>query len=232
MARGKQLVWLQPVHFDHAGRPVDPDYGIDEGAEIGGGLPGRPERPGHLPGRPGRPVDPGWGWGGGEHPGNRPPGSWGGWGGRDPGYGVDEGAESGQLPVYPIDPESPDQGLPPEVPPGLPELPPGSVWPPLPPSVPPGKALAVIFISGVGSRWAVIDVPVRPERPTDPDYGVGEEHPDQSLPGGRPGRPPTAGQPLPPTRPGIPPRPGQGLPPSRPAPGQPLPTPPERQPKR
>lgn len=40
------------------------------------GLPGRPPYPSQGPVRPGRPIDPGYGWGGGEHPGNRPPGSW------------------------------------------------------------------------------------------------------------------------------------------------------------
>jgi hypothetical protein len=223
MARGRQLVWITPVHFDHAGRPVDPDYGIDEGGRPGQGLPGwggrpeggwdRPERPGHLPG-----------WGGG-----RP---------VDPGYGVEgpEGHPDQGLPVYPIDPEYPDQGLPPSVPPGLPELPPGAVWPPLPPSIPPGKAVAVIYISGVGSRWAVIDVPERPERPerpVDPDYGVDEGEQPETQPPGRPGqglpRPPRPegglperpGQGLPPQRPGMPERPerpGQGLPPTRPTP--------------
>jgi hypothetical protein len=206
MARNRQLVWITPVHFDYQGRPVDPDYGIDEGARPDQGLPGRPP-----------------------HVGNRPPGSYPGrpdqglpWPGRpvDPGYGVEEGGgEAGQLPIYPVDPEHPEV-TPPMVPPGLPELPPGTVWPPLPPSVPPGKAIAVIWISGVGSRYAVIDIP---ERPVDPDYGVGEEHPDQGLPG-RPERPARPDQGLPPggrpphvgaRPPGTaPPRPGQGLPPT------------------
>jgi hypothetical protein len=218
MARNRQLVWITPVHFDHAGRPVDPDYGVPEGGRPDQGLPG-------FPGAPDQGL-PGWG---GERPGNRPPGSFPGYPstgpvrpGRpvDPGYGIEEGG-TGQLPVWPVDPESPDQGLPPEVPPGLPELPPGTVWPPLPPSVPPGKALAVIYISGVGSRWAVLDIPVRPERPVDPDYGIDEGDTPPARPGpplrpgqGLPptGRPPTAGQPLPPT--GRPPRPDQGLPPA------------------
>jgi hypothetical protein len=222
MARGRQLVWITPVHFDHQGRPVDPDYGIDEGGHpdqgLPGGFPGFPDRPGHLPSRPGRPIDPGFGWGGGEHPGNRPPGSW---GGRpvDPGYGVEGGGEAGHLPVFPVDPEHPEV-MPPMVPPGIPELPPGSIWPPLPPSIPPGKAVVAIYISGVGSRWAVVDIPERPEGP-EVEPPEGGEYPDQGLPGGGrptrpPARPPTAGQPLPPTRPGIPPRPGQGLPPTPP----------------
>jgi hypothetical protein len=228
MARNRQLVWITPVHFDYQGRPVDPDYGIDEGGHPDQGLPGRPPRPGNRPpgSFPGFPDRPG-------HLPSRP-----GWGGVDPGYGVDE--EAG-IPVYPVDPEQPDQGLPPEVPPGIPELPPGSIWPPLPPSIPPGKALAVIYISGVGARWAVIDVPERPQRPVDPDYGVDEgeqpetqpPHPDQGLPGGRPPRPerperperpPVAGQPLPPHRPTPPAGGVGGRPPQRPTPpGMPQP---------
>jgi hypothetical protein len=64
MARGRQLVWITPVHFDHAGRPVDPDYGVGEGGHPDQGLPGSPGRPGHgLPptGRPptaGQPLPP------------------------------------------------------------------------------------------------------------------------------------------------------------------------------
>jgi hypothetical protein len=79
------------------GRPdqgFNPDY-PDQGLPGGGG---RPPRPGHPIAPGGRPVDPGFGWGGGEHPSQRPP-----QGGRpvDPGYGVGE--------------ERPDQGLPPEL---------------------------------------------------------------------------------------------------------------------
>jgi hypothetical protein len=55
--------------FSAGGGPVDPGYG-----RPGGGW---------------SPVDPGFGWGGGEHPGNRPPGSWDGEhpGNRPPGSG-------------------------------------------------------------------------------------------------------------------------------------------------
>lgn len=199
-------------------RPVDPGYGIsgehpDQGLPGGGGrwsgehpsqglpgFPGAPGHPGHLPARPSRPTD--------------------------PGYGVDEGSgEAGQLPVWPLDPEHPDTGLPPVPGHPLPPIdpPPGTVWPPLPPSVPAGKALVLVFISGVGYRYTVVTIP---EHETDPDYGVDEgagadqglpggEHPDQGLPPQRPGaRPPVAGQPLPPT--GRPPQPGQGLPGQRP----------------
>jgi hypothetical protein len=80
----------------------NPDYpsqgGPGGGESPGQGLPGYPGRPGHPIAPGGRPVDPGFGWGGGEHPSQRPP-----HGGRpvDPGYGVGE--------------ERPDQGLPPEL---------------------------------------------------------------------------------------------------------------------
>ena len=112
-----------------------PDQGLPGGGEGEGGgeypdqgLPGRPPYvsnrppgsgrppyPSQGPVRPGRPVDPGFGWGGGEHPGNRPP--------RperpvDPSWGIEESG-----------PNRPDQGLPPGpaqpwVPPSGEELPP------------------------------------------------------------------------------------------------------------
>jgi hypothetical protein len=72
---------------DRRGRPVDPDYGIDEG-EPGGGLPGEPGEPGQgLPGRPERPGQ-GLPWPG--YPGR--PGHGLPWPGRpvDPDYGIDE----------------------------------------------------------------------------------------------------------------------------------------------
>ena len=217
--------YIEFLRPEGGGRPVDPGYGVpgghpdqgfnpdhpSQGLPGGGrwsgglhpdqglpGFPGAPGHPGHLPARPGRPVD--------------------------PDYGVGEGGEAGQLPVWPLDPEHPDTGLPPVAGHPLPPIdpPPGTIWPPLPPSVPAGKALVLVFISGVGYRYTVLTVP---EHETDPDYGVDEEHPDQGLPGGehpdqglppqRPGqRPPVAGQPLPPT--GRPPQPGQGLPGQRP----------------
>jgi hypothetical protein len=223
--------WERPGsgHPDHGFNPDHPSQGGPGGRPGWGGgehpgqglpgFPGAPGHPGHLPAR-GRPVD--------------------------PGYGVEEGSgEAGQLPVWPLDPEHPDTGLPPVPGHPLPPIdpPPGTIWPPLPPSVPAGKALVLVFISGVGYRYAVLTIP---EPDTDPDYGVDEEHPDQGLPGGEhpgqglpgPGqRPPVPGQPLPPT--GRPPQPGQGLPGQRPGqrpptagqlPGQ-APRPPRPQPK-
>jgi collagen type IV alpha len=190
------MAWIQPVDGSHPdqglpggrpGRPARPDQGLP-------GFPGAPGHPGHHPSRPGRPTD--------------------------PDYGVDEGEdnpEAGQLPVWPLDPEHPDVGLPPV--PGQPlpptDPPPGTVWPPLEiPGVPEGKAIVLAaIISSTGHktmRYIVVDVPEG--GPTDPDYGVDEgeqpEHPDQGLPS-RPGqRPPQAGQPLP-RPPGRPPTAGQ-----------------------
>jgi hypothetical protein len=194
--------------FGHPDQGFNPDYPSQGPA---GGRPGwgGGEHPGHgLPGVPGSPGHPG-------HLPGRP-----GYGGRptDPGYGIEEGGgESGQLPVWPLDPEHPDTGLPPVPGHPLPPIdpPPGTIWPPLPPSVPAGKALVLVFISGVGYRYTVVTIP---EHETDPDYGIDEgepggEHPDQGLPGGGQ-RPPVAGQPLPPT--GRPPVAGQPLPPQRP----------------
>jgi hypothetical protein len=51
------------------------------------------------------------------------------------------------LPIHPVGPSNPIA------------IPPGTVWPPLPPSVPAGKAIVLVAISGVGYRWAVLDIP-------------------------------------------------------------------------
>lgn len=206
MPKGGYLAYITPV--DRQGRPVDPGYGVPggeypdqglPGGEWGGehpdqglpGFPGSPGHPGHLPARPG--------WGG-EHPGNRPPGS----GGRpprpgnrppgsrpgrptDPDYGVDEGGEAGQLPVWPLDPAHPDVGLPPIAGHPLPPVdpPPGTVWPPLElPEVPEGKALVLAaVVSSTGHKtmhYFVVNIP-----PAKPDQGLPDEggtHPDQGLP--------------------------------------------------
>lgn len=170
------------------------------------GFPGAPGHPGHLPARPSRPVD--------------------------PGYGIEEGGDetAEQLPVWPLDPEHPDTGLPPV--PGQPlppsDPPPGTIWPPLPPGIPEGKAIVLVAISGVGYRYVVVDIP-----PGSPDQGLpGEGEPDgpevqPPRPGVGPGRP-GQGLPQPPQRPQPPARPGQGLPGQGrpPTAGQPLPRPP------
>ena len=81
-----------------------------------------------------------------------------------------------------VHPGHPDQGLPggsagagqlPSIPPPpmgstLPELPPGAVWPPLPPGVNAGKHVALIWISGVGYRWTVIDTGLTAGMPLPP----------------------------------------------------------------
>jgi hypothetical protein len=189
--------WLRVIRRrDRWGRPVDPGYGVDEGAGIDGELPEEPEideggeidnslpgnkppgHPGHLPAWPGFPPRPGQGlpvWPG------RP---------VDPGFGVDEGTAPGQglpgrpvrpghLPAWPVRPERPDLGLPPapgnELPPVDP--PPGTIWPPLPPgSVKPGKVLLLAWITGVGYRYVVIEV-----KPPSPDQG-GPDAPPTAQP--------------------------------------------------
>jgi hypothetical protein len=224
--------------------PVDPGWGVDEGGY-----------PGHLPSRPGispRPPHPDQRPpGGGLHPDHRPP-----WhkperpevvwppGPTDPDWGIDAPIDTpdhpAHLPGAPeggIEGEAPDNTLPPvdgHVPPTDP--PPGTIWPPLPPDAPTGKHAFLVWISGVGLRYGVFQIP---EHETDPGYGVeggGEAgqlpgqggRPPQAgqLPSGqRPGqRPPVAGQPLP--RPPI--GSGSGQPTQPIAPG----TPPTAQPKR
>jgi collagen type IV alpha len=205
MAQGF-MAWIQPVDSQQGGHPDQglpggrPGWGGGEHPSHGlPGFPGAPGHPGHLPARPGRPTD--------------------------PGYGIEEGGEeAGQLPVWPLDPEHPDVGLPPVAGQPLPptDPPPGTVWPPLElPGVPEGKAIVLAaIISSTGHktmRYIVVDVPEGGY----PDQGLpgeGEEHPDQGLPSPqppRPGqRPPQPGQGLPGQRP--PARPDQGLPGGRP----------------
>jgi len=195
----------QGVHPDQGlpGRPPRPGQGLP-------GHPGAPGHPGHLPSRPGRPVDPGYGVEG-------------------PDGGGDE--EAGQLPVWPLDPEHPDVGLPPVAGQPLPptDPPPGTIWPPLPPDagIPEGKALVLAaLISSTGHhvmRYIVVDVPEGSGGYPDQGLpGEGEEspeHPEVQPP--RPGqRPPQPGQ-------GLPRPPVQGRPPQ---PGQPLPRPPGQPP--
>jgi hypothetical protein len=112
--------------------PVDPDYGVDEGVDIGGGLPDQglptpppgifppltpshpiqPARPGTPPGAIWPPVDPGYGVGAGRPPApgqglpRPPPGQ--------PGQGLPPapGAPDQGLPARPGLPVGPDQGLP------------------------------------------------------------------------------------------------------------------------
>jgi hypothetical protein len=113
--------------------PVDPGYGRPGG---GGGHPDQ-----GLPGRPPH-VDNGHPWLGGGHIDN-------------------------SLPVPPLPPTlnpPPAQVWPPVAPvfPATPEhpiaAPPGSIWPPLPPLGASGETLLVlVYITGLGWRWTVID---------------------------------------------------------------------------
>jgi len=128
------------------------------------GLPSRPPHVGNRPpgSGPGRPIDPGFGWGGGEHPGNRPPGSW---GGRpvDPDWGLEEGSPDGGLP--PTEPGVPAQ---PWVPPSGQEIPP-----------PPDEIINEVVVAIWNPATQAWVVKTKPPL-----------HPDQGLP--RPPQPPTA----------------------------------------
>jgi hypothetical protein len=186
--------WGRPVDPGYGVGEGYPDHGLPEGGypdqgfnpdypsqgfdpnHPSQGLPGYPGRPAHPIAPGGRPIDPGYGWGGGErpsHPIARPP-----WAARpwppspvDPDYGVDGGVGEGVAPAPPIYiPIGPDNTLP-EVP-GAPEPPivnppPGTIWPPLPPDAPVGKCAFLIYISGVGYRYGVFDIPA-----PKPDQGL------------------------------------------------------------
>jgi hypothetical protein len=151
-------------------------------SELGGSIPGIGNQ---LPVPPGAHPGQGLPWGPGHPEQGLPP-----FPGR-PGQDLPHfpGTPGHDLPQLPPDPARPSQpiALPPQsgnlpvypVPPGT-TIPPGVIWPPLGPGAPQGKALALVAISGVGYRWAVIDTSLVAGMP---------------LPGGPP---PTAGTPLPP----------------------------------
>lgn len=126
---------------------VDPDYGIDEGGEVDGGLPEPPPGlwPPLTPDHPWRPIP-----GLPERPGQPLPGG------------------------GPVRPGQPLPGEPPTVG-GGPVLPPGTIWPPLPPGVH-GHYWALVAIGGMPGgtvyRYVVVDADARPPRPVDPDYGL------------------------------------------------------------
>jgi len=130
---------------------------------LGGGSPEHPWVP-PSPGEPAHPIEP-------VPP--LPPGIW-----PSPGR-----------PVPPIAlPRPPLEVTPPIVIPGTPEhpitLPPGVVWPPLNPGDGlQGKVLALVWLVGIGYKWAVLEVPEIPGFPMPP-------HPDQGLPPGIPPREP------------------------------------------
>lgn len=180
-------------HGWRPGRPVDPDYGIEEGEhpeidppeegggdeEIGGGpiLPERPSIPRPpvgiwpplTPDAPWRPIDPGFGVG-------RPPSV--GGGPITPPPTPPAGGIGGRPPERP-QPGPGDGGA--EVAPPI-ALPPGMIWPPLPEGVH-GKYLALVLIAGmpgVKYRYVVIDAGLRPKPPMVRPPGG---RPDQGLPG-------------------------------------------------
>jgi hypothetical protein len=152
---------------------VDPGYGVDEGAEVGGGLPDhelptpppgiwppltpshpiQPAPPGTPPGAMWPPVDPGYGVGAGRppRPGQglpRPPG-----GGGAPDQGLPRPPGGGGAPDQGLPaPGAPDQGLP-----GRPGLPVG------PDQGLPSKTYWVIAgIPGVGWRYIAVDPSLPP----------------------------------------------------------------------
>jgi hypothetical protein len=127
--------------FGVGGGPIDPGFGVGEGGGIDNSLPG--DQPGidnSLPPDPGHP------W----LPGHRPPHIG---GGPIPSLPPRLNPPPVQIwppsaPVFPIPPGTPDNELP---------IPPGAIWPPLPPGMPEGQILVLVYITGIGWRWTVID---------------------------------------------------------------------------
>ena len=148
--------------------PVDPGFG--GGRPSGGGRPdnslpgGRPNHP-WLGGRPDRP-DQGLP-GGGNYPSHGLPGQ-----GGHPDAGLPEGPPPHPwLPAFISgNPHRPDNSLPlppmegHPAPPIAEGTPPGTIWPPLPPSVPKGIHAVLVWISGLGYRYAVIDTSLSPDQ--------------------------------------------------------------------
>lgn len=117
------------------------------------GMPGWPgPHPGQLP-MPGGPY-PDQGLPGGGYPGHHP--------GHYPDQGLPGGQPGGGgQPTHPIA-LPPGQAWPPA--PAHPIVPadpqPGTIWPPLPPGQgPSGKVAVAIWVSGLGVRYAVIELP-------------------------------------------------------------------------
>jgi len=169
---------LAVIRFLNPGDPDYPDQGLPgAGGHPDQGLPGY-GHPSGQPIYPGGPTDPGFGGGRPQRPKPWPPTS--------PSFPPDAtdpewGVETHPHPSLPIflPPGRVDNELPPVAgvkPPTTP--PPGTIWPPLPPGLPTGKCAILIWISGVGHRYAVIDVP-----PTvDAGLPSGGAHPGHGLP--------------------------------------------------
>jgi hypothetical protein len=204
---------------DQGFNPDSPDQGFnpdypDQSLPGGPNRPGRPPHPGNRPpgSGPSRPTDPGFGHGRPDHPSHRPP--WQGkpkpeWppGPTDPNWGIDAPIDTPDHPAHlPGEPdgsipEAPDHTLPPIDGHQPPPMEPGTIWPPLPPDAPTGKHAFLVWISGVGLRYGVFEIPQH-----DQSGSI-----DNSLPAGEDGAP---AQPLPPgaPRPQPPQRPGAGVP--------------------
>ena len=128
----------------------------------GAGVPSHPIAPGG--GHPSHPWVPPSG-----EPSNPialpPPGIWPAPPGPDQGLPATPpgGHIDNSLPIVPGVPIYPDAGLP-EGPggPSTQPLPPGVVWPPLPPQFT-GKVIALVIVFGVGYRWAVLDLDLKPQ---------------------------------------------------------------------
>lgn len=140
---------LAVINFiDRFGHPVDPGFG--------GGISG--ERPDNSLPELGGPVDPDYGAGRPKPPHvwppQYPPTP------TDPEWGIDAGGSPSHPIILPGAPDNSLPGLPPvagHLP--APNPPPGTIWPPLPPGLPPGKVAILVFISGLGHRYAIVEIP-------------------------------------------------------------------------
>jgi hypothetical protein len=158
-----------PGHPDHGlpGVPARPDQGLPGQPPRPSQGPGFPTQPIHLPPLPpGGALPPGLG-GTPEHPIYHPPVA-----GQGPGFPTNPIAPGGQPPGI-WDPGHPDQGLPGQppiastgpgfpthpivLPPGSPEPPPGSVWPPI--AGLHTKTVTLAWLPGYGYRWITVEPP-------------------------------------------------------------------------
>jgi hypothetical protein len=167
MARRGFLARIIPMHR-HPGHPdqglpdpeapVDPGYGVDDThpdqglpPEVGvwPPIPGRPDHPIVLPPPVITPKP----------PGGKPPVVW-------PPQ-IDNSLPEPPPGIWPP-PGAPDNSLPP-TPGQLPVFPdspgePGTIWPPLPVMPDEGNLLVIVWVPGVGYRWAVVDPTLKPDQ--------------------------------------------------------------------